>query len=168
MNLLFSALSIAVPDAAFAEMKAQLPKLAPNDPSAATLRAQTMDHRAWLRLNEARAHVRWAWRDFFDEYDILLAPISSTAAFPHDHGPFGARTLDIDGTTRPYFEQSFWAGFVGIAYMPSTVIPTGTNATGLPIGVQIIGPEYSDRITIGVARLLEAEGFAFTPPPGFA
>ena len=38
----------------------------------------------------------------------------------------------------------------------------------LPIGVQIIGPEYADRITIGVARLLEAEGFAFTPPPGFA
>ena len=132
------------------------------------LRAQTMDHRTWLRFNEAREHLRWAWRDFFDDYDILLAPISSTAAFPHDHGPFGSRTLDVDGTARPYFEQSFWAGLVGISYMPSTVIPTGPNAAGLPIGVQIIGPEYSDRITIGVARLLEAEGFAFTPPPGFA
>jgi amidase len=79
----------------------------------------------------------------------------------------GTRTLDIDGTQRPYWEQSFWAGLVGVAYLPSTVIPTGNNAAGLPIGVQIIGPEYGDRITIGVARLLEAEGFAFTPPPGF-
>jgi amidase len=168
MNLLFAALSIAVPDAAFDEMKAQLPKLTADQPNAAMLRAQTMDHRTWLQLNEAREHLRWAWRDFFDDYDILLAPISSTAAFPHDHSPFGSRTLDVDGTVRPYFEQSFWAGFVGISYMPSTVIPTGPNAAGLPIGVQIIGPEYSDRITIGVARLLEAEGFAFTPPPGFA
>ena len=38
-----------------------------------------MDHRTWLRLNETREQLRWAWRDFFDDYDILLAPISSTA-----------------------------------------------------------------------------------------
>ncbi len=168
MNLLFSALSIAVPDPAFAELKAQSAKLTPDQPGAEMIRAQTMDHRTWLQLNETREQLRWAWRDFFDDYDILLAPISSTAAFPHDHGPFGSRTVDVNGTARPYFEQSFWAGLVGLPYLPSTVIPTGANAAGLPIGVQIIGPEYSDRITIGVARLLEAEGFAFVPPPGFA
>jgi amidase len=165
-ELLFSALSIAIPDPLFADLKAQARNLG-DRPDADMIRAQTMDHRSWLRLNEARARLRWAWRDFFDQYDILLAPISSAAAFPHDHSPPGTRTLDIDGTRRPYWEQSFWAGLVGVAYLPSTVIPTGNNAAGLPIGVQIIGPEYGDRITIGVARLLEAEGFAFAPPPGF-
>jgi amidase len=167
-GLMFSALSIALPDPVYAGLKALARNLSSDTPGADMIRAQTMDHRNWLMLNEAREQLRWSWRDFFDDYDILLAPISSTAAFPHDHGPMDTRTVDVDGTPRPYFEQSFWAGLVGIAYLPSTVIPTGTNAAGLPIGIQIIGPEWGDRITIGVARLLEAEGFAFTPPPRFA
>ena len=37
----------------------------------------------------------------------------------------------------------------------------------LPIGVQIIGPEFSNLITIGLAKLLDGAGFAFTPPPGY-
>ena len=53
------------------------------------------------------------------------------------------------------------------SYLPSTVIPTGPNDEGLPIGVQIIGRQYGDLETIGLAKLLEAEGYAFTPPPGY-
>jgi len=166
-NLLMAFFAAGYPDAMFAELKVQAMNLAPNDTSdaAQTLRAQTMDHRAYVQLNNAREHLRWAWRRFFDQYDILLAPIASTAAFPHNHAPMETRTIDVDGTPRRYFEHIFWAGLVGVAYLPSTVIPTGANAQGLPIGVQVIGPTYGDRITIGVARLLEAEGFAFTPPP---
>jgi amidase len=169
-DLLFAYLSISVPDPAFAELKAQAMNLAPDDerPELATLRAQTMDHRRWVQQNEAREKLRWAWRNFFDEYDVLVAPIMATAAFPHDQSPMGSRTIDVDGSPRPYFEQVFWAGLPGVAYLPATVIPTGNNAAGLPVGVQIIGPAYGDRITVGVARLLEAEGFAFTPPPAYA
>ncbi len=64
-------------------------------------------------------------------------------------------------------EQLFWAGLSGIAHLPSTVIPTGPDKHGLPIGVQIVGPAFGDRITIGVARALEGAGFAFQPPPGY-
>ena len=31
-----------------------------------------------------------------------------------------------------------------------------------------IGRQYGDLETIGLAKLLEAEGYAFTPPPGYA
>ena len=48
----------------------------------------------------------------------------------------------------------FWAGLTGVAHLPSTVIPTGLNKDGLPIGVQIVGPEYGDLITIGIAEEL--------------
>ena len=94
------------------------------------LRAQTMDHRRWVQQNEAREKLRWAWREFFDEYDVLVAPIMATAAFPHDQSPMGSRTIDVDGSPRPYFEQVFWAGLPGVAYLPATVIPTGNNAAG--------------------------------------
>jgi len=91
----------------------------------------------------------------------------ATSAFPHDHRPFGERTVQVNGKPVGYFEQVFWAGLASLAYLPSTVVPTGPDADGLPIGVQIIGPEYGDLITIGVGKLLEQEGFAFSPPPGY-
>ena len=90
----------------------------------------------------------------------------STPAFPHDHRPFGERTLTVDNSEQPYFTQVFWAGIAICSYLPSTVIPTGPDGDGLPIGVQIIGPEFGDLKTIGLAKLLEAEGFAFTPRTG--
>jgi Asp-tRNA(Asn)/Glu-tRNA(Gln) amidotransferase A subunit family amidase len=40
--------------------------------------------------------------------------------------------------------------------------------SGLPIGVQIIGPYLEDRTTITFAELLELEFGGFTPPPGYA
>jgi amidase len=39
--------------------------------------------------------------------------------------------------------------------LPATVIPAGTTAEGLPVGVQLIGPLYEDRTPIRVAELLE-------------
>ena len=90
-----------------------------------------------------------------------------TPAFPHDHRAFGERTIMVDNQEIPYFNQVFWAGLTGVSYLPSTVIPTGLNPQGLPIGLQIVGPEYGDLITIEVAKQLEATGFQFTPPPDY-
>ena len=55
----------------------------------------------------------------------------------------------------------------GVAYLPSTIVPTGLGVDGLPIGVQIIGPEYSDLVTIGLATELETMGFRFVPPKNY-
>ena len=76
-------------------------------------------------------------------------------------------TAQVDGVSQPYFQQTFWAGLANCAYLPSTVVPAGLSADGLPIGVQIIGPEFGDLKTIGLARLLEDAGFSFTPPAGY-
>jgi len=70
--------------------------------------------------------------------------------------------------SRTHHQQMFWAGLTGVAFLPSTVIPTGPDANGLPIGVQLVGPAYGDRVTIGAAAALEATGFAFRPPPGLS
>lgn len=45
-----------------------------------------------------------------------------------------------------------------------TLVGLGRNS-GMPIGLQLIGPEFSDMILIDVARLLKEEcGFGFHPP----
>jgi amidase len=48
--------------------------------------------------------------------------------------------------------------------LPATIIPTGPDSNGLPIGVQIIGPMWGDLKTIQLAQHLERLGFAFVAP----
>ena len=135
--------------------------------AAKVFRSQVTSFRDWTAANEARNKLRWAWHDYFSEFDALVMPIMATPAFKHDHRPFGERTIMVDNAERPYFEQVFWAGLTGVAFLPSTVIPTGLNKDGLPIGIQIVGPEFGDLVTIGVAQELERLGFDFTPPAAY-
>ena len=146
-------------------------RLPPGDESyyARMARANTMSHRDWLAANEARHRMRWKWAEFFKEYDLLLCPAAASAAFPHDQqGERHERTIEVNGHRVPTTDQLFWAGFSGLAYLPSTVAPAGFTPAGLPVGVQIVGPQYGDRACIHFARLLEREYQGFVPPPGYA
>ena len=144
--------------------------LAPDDQRyyAWTMRANTASHRDWLAANETRHKMRWRWAEFFREWDLLLCPVASSAAFPHDHaGERHERMITVNGKRVPCVDQLFWAGYGGMAYLPATVAPAGFTPAGLPVGVQIIGPQYGDRTCIEFARLLEREFQAFVPPPDY-
>lgn len=136
--------------------------------AADTAHGRTLSHRAWLRANEARFRLKREWEDFFSRYDVLLCPASCQAASPHDEAtPRAERVTSINGRMLPGSNELFWAGLIGMVYLPSTVAPIGATRDGLPIGVQIVGRWYHDRTTIAFARLLEREFRAFTPPPGY-
>jgi amidase len=169
VKLLSAGLLVAQPAAAFDRVRRTAAVFAPDDDSKAARRAWdgVMPHRTWLRLEEERTALRAEWHRFFETWDTVVAPIGCTTAFPHDHRPFEARTLDVDGVERGYFKQLFWAGLASGAYLPSTAIPTGPSAAGLPIGVQMIGAAYHDLFTIDVAMQLERHGYAFQAPPGY-
>jgi amidase len=127
-----------------------------------------MSHRDWLIVDEERQRMRLKWREFFEHWDVLLCPAAATPAFPHNQkGERWERMLDVNGTPQPSTTQLFWAGFPGVAYLPPTVAPAGLSANGLPIGVQIVGPEYGDLTTIAFAKMLEREFQGFVPPPGY-
>jgi amidase len=168
-GLLRAASASRMPQAAFDKLSARAQALVPDDQGgrAQMLRDQTISLHDWTTLNEARAKLRWAWHDFFKDFDFMITPIMPTSAFAHDHGNFGSRTIAIDGQAHPYFNQMFWAGLAGVALLPATVIPTGPDADGLPIGVQIIGPMMGDLKTIQLAQILERQGFAFQAPPAY-
>ena len=91
----------------------------------------------------------------------------ATPAFPHDHRPFGERTIQVDNEEQPYFQQLFWAGMIVNAYLPSTVFPTGLSKDGLPIGVQAVSAPYRDYRTIEFARLIAREIGGFTAPKNY-
>ncbi|MEV6056983.1 amidase family protein [Streptomyces sp. NPDC052107] len=63
--------------------------------------------------------------------------------------------------SRPSAEFANLAGLSGLA------VPSGQDEDGLPIGVQIIGPQWSEITLLGIAAALEEAGIlpGFTRPP---
>jgi len=132
------------------------------------VRAQAMYHRDWLEHNENRHRMRLAWSDFFRKYDLLLCPAATTTAFAHNQqGERWERMVLVNGRPQPSTTQMFWAGYSCNFYLPATVAPIGLAADGLPVGIQIVGPQYGDYTCIHFARLLEQQFQGFIPPPGF-
>jgi amidase len=169
-DLLRSATSHRQTDEQFTENVRLAGELDPKDESipARVLRAMTLHHRDWLLLNEQRHKLRWKWHEFFKSYDVLLAPVFPVTAQEHiTDVPPAKRTYIVNGKSNPHVKQLFWPGYVGLAYLPATAAPIGFTKTGLPIGVQIIGPHFGDRTTIHFAKLLEREFQGFVPPPGY-
>lgn len=170
IHLLRSATSGGIPPEVFAAEQAEAARLSPGDDSyrARMLRANTGLHRDWLPANETRQRMRRAWAGFFRDWDLLLCPAAASAAVPHDQaGNRWDRVIPVNGHPVPVTDQMFWAGYSGMALLPSTVAPAGLTPAGLPVGVQIVGPHYGDRDCIGFAGLLEAEYQGFVAPPGF-
>src|SRR5439155_2007444 len=107
--------------------------------------------------------------DFFCNWDLLLCPVTAAAAFPHDHeGERWERVILVNGQRASVTADLFWAGLSGLVYLPATVAPAGLTAKGLPVGVQIIGPQYGDKSCISFAGLLEEGYRGFVAPPDFA
>jgi amidase len=170
IHLLRGATSSALTEEQFAQQRQLAAKLSPGEDGylAWMVHANTMSHREWHAWNERRARYRLKWAEFFREWDLLLVPPAATAAFPHNHaGERWERTVMVNGKPQPSTTQMFWAGLSGMAWLPSTVAPAGFTPEGLPVGVQIIGPQYGDLGCIDAARFLEREHQPFVAPEGF-
>ena len=145
-------------------------ELGPDDKShnAIQARGTLLPHRGWLLWNEIRAHLAAKWATFFEDYDVLICPVTPTTAMLHDQDtPFGARKILVNGEARPYSDNIVWAGVATLCSLPSTAVPVGRHSDGLPYGLQVIGPEYGDRTTLAVARMLEGAGLVSTLADGY-
>jgi amidase len=169
MRLLNAARSPRLTPAALAEAQGVAAALSSDDRSLQAERARGwgMIHREWLATDAARLQLQQKWQELFREFDAVIYPAAAVPAFPHDHSePFDARQLDIDGKLHPYSDACFiWADPASTCGLPATAVPIERTASGLPIGVQIIGPYLEDRTTIALAGLIEREFGGFVPPP---
>ena len=168
--MLGSAMGGAMPEEVFDMMTETAQSLAKDDISDTAIMARAIagPHRGWSRAFERREQFRARWAEFFLEFDVLLCPSAFVTAFPHDHSAdINARTLECNGTTRPYFDLLFYAGLTLNGFLPATNVPTGISKEGLPIGMQIAGGYLQDRTTLAVAKILEQKFRPFEAPPGF-
>ena len=134
---------------------------------AAMAKGFTLDAMDYIMLLSRREVARTAWRAFFNDWDVLVCPAALDTAFQHRTGPQSGRVLTLDDTEVPYMLNiiyPMWAIFTG---QPATAFPAGLSSTGLPLGLQAIGPYLEDRTTMRFAQLLEREWYSFQPPPGY-
>jgi len=101
----------------------------------------------YRRAQQVRTLITRDFARVYERCDVLLAPTSPTVAFP-----LGARTADplamylSDVCTVP----------ASLAGHPALSIPFGQGEEGLPIGVQVLGPNLSEPTLFRVGAALEA------------
>ena len=169
--LLRSATSARTPDSDIAGWTAALKEAGANPDEYLDLMVKgvQLPHRAWLPLNNERHKLRFAFDAFFKDWDIIICPAASSAAWPHDQkGERWRRTIPINGKPQPTTSQLFWAGYSGVVYLPSTVGPAGITKSGLPVGYQAIARHGHDKTAIAFSRFVEREIGGFVPPPSYA
>jgi amidase len=112
--------------------------------------------------------VQAKWAAFFEDYDVLLAPVTRTVAFPHDQTqPKTSRKYIVNGQEQRYMTNATWALMAVLSGLPVTAAPVGLSDSGLPVGVQIIGARLEDRTTIAFAKGLSKLVGGFETPPAY-
>ncbi|MDP6542749.1 MAG: Asp-tRNA(Asn)/Glu-tRNA(Gln) amidotransferase subunit GatA [Phycisphaerae bacterium] len=82
----------------------------------------------------------------FEECDVLLCPTSPTTAFG-----IGEKT---DDPLTMYLADIYTIS-VNLAGLPGISIPAGMDDDGLPVGMQLIGPAFSESTILRAARMYE-------------
>jgi amidase len=169
-RLIQGSMSHALPSDEFERLREIAATRPPDDDAPATRWARNITQLA-RELNlviERRARLSMAWAEFFRRYDVLLCPVMLTPAFLHDHSPdVDARTIDVDGTPRPYSDQFAWLQAIGVAQLPVVTAPIGRTPSGLPVGIQVVAPYLEDRTAIDFARRMAEVVGGYVAPPGF-
>lgn len=156
-----------LPDAVFAQ-SAALEDVPGDDLILASGRALASRFRDVLAATDRRQRQRVAWAEFFRRYDVVLAPVMPVAAFPHDTDrPLSDRMLDVDGVAVPHPLAAAWVCAIGVMLLPVVTLPVGLTESGLPVGVQVVGPFLSDLRLLRIAEVLDAAaGPGFSAPTG--
>ena len=105
----------------------------------------------WANAEQTAIYRRF--QHFFEDFDVLLCPGNSVPPFPVEQ----LYCDEINGKkTANYVEWLGIASAITLTGHPVTLIPTGLDHTGTPLGMQVVGPRrHSDRFTIGVAAAIE-------------
>ena len=115
----------------------------PSAPVDAIIRrpANKSDARKFAQLINLWHNYQSNMLKFFLEHDILICPVNAKTATTHDQ-------------TEKFSDFTYTAAY-NLTGWPSVVIRAGTDAEGLPIGIQIVGRPFAEHQALAIAAWLE-------------
>ena len=90
--------------------------------------------------------------EFFDKYDLLLAPATIVPPFPVEN------RYVAECAGKKFDNYVEWLGIVyaiTLVCCPALSLPCGFTASGLPVGLQMVGPLRGDARLLAGAKVLE-------------
>ena len=116
----------------------------------------SLDLPSFAKALASRSTLLRAWMLFFEEYPLVLVPVSCEPPFPAGHDQGDDDTLDRLVTAQ---RAQFPAACLGL---PGISVPTGI-AAGLPMGVQLIAGRFREDLLLDAAEIIEARAPMPTP-----
>lgn len=98
----------------------------------------------YIAAQRRRTDLIAATAEAFKRFDVLICPPVSDAA------PLLAEQRPDDGFARPLITT-----VANVAAVPSMVVCAGFTTNGLPLGLEIMGPAWSDGLVLRVGHQLE-------------
>ncbi len=121
--------------------------------STATQRARRYASLAdYLRANSERRALSERIEGLFDDVDVIIMPTMPIT-------PFGATASDPGpenpDRVLPWLEWAPLAFPFNLTGHPAASLPCGFTAAGLPVGLQVIGPRFSDGLILSLCHAIE-------------
>jgi len=100
----------------------------------------------YLRAQKVRTLLRRDFEEAFGRCDAIVAPVSPSAAFK-----IGEK---VDDPLQMYLGDVLTVP-ANLAGIPGISVPCGETSGGLPIGLQILGPDFGEEAILKVAHAYE-------------
>lgn len=102
----------------------------------------------YLKAQKARTLIIDEYKKAFEKCDFILTPVSPSPAFK-----LGEK---VDDPVSMYLEDVMSVP-LNLAGVPGLAIPAGETESGLPVGLQIVGPRRSDKALLEFAGRIAGE-----------
>ena len=99
-----------------------------------------------LKALKTKALIKKAFDKAFEKYDVIVAPAAPTTA------PELGKSLS--DPMKMYLGDIYTIS-VNLAGLPGMSVPVGKDSKGLPVGMQLIGPHFSEEKLLGIAKEFE-------------
>jgi len=111
----------------------------------------------YVRAQKVRTLIKRDFEDAFDQgVDAILTPATPSAAF-------GVGDEEMNSDPVKMYLNDVFTVTVNMAGLPGLSVPGGKDASGLPLGLQLIGRPFDEETLFAAARVIErnrGEGFS--------
>ena len=105
---------------------------------------------SWAHVMQTKIYK--SFRNFFDNFDVLICPAASVSPYPHDK----LFVDEINGEKMPTYMRWLALSYASTMAIPCVwALPCGLDHKNMPFGIQLIAPAGRDAQLSEIAKSLE-------------